>query len=81
MTIVFDKKAPKRAVNLSVNSDLLKKAKELKINLSATLENALTEVIKSKQREDWKQSNKEAINAYNKHVEDNGVFSSGIRTF
>ncbi len=81
MSIVFDEKAPKRAANLSVNSDLLKKAKDLEINLSATFENALTEVIKEKQREQWKQKNKDAINAYNKHVENNGVFSNGLRSF
>lgn len=32
---------PKRAANLSINGDLLNKAKELDINLSATLEHAL----------------------------------------
>ena len=81
MATIFDEKAPKRAANLSVNSDLLKRAKELKINLSATFEKALTEVIKAKQRANWKKANEEAINAYNKHVEDNGVFSSGLRSF
>ncbi len=81
MTVTYDESAPKKATNLSVNSDLLNKAKELKINLSATFENALTKLIKEKQKEKWLQSNKAAIKAYNKHVDKNGVFSKGIRSF
>ncbi|MBU2575917.1 type II toxin-antitoxin system CcdA family antitoxin [Patescibacteria group bacterium] len=81
MAIVFDESAPKKAANLSVNSDLLKKAKELKINLSATFENALTDLIREKQSENWKKSNKQAIKAYNTHVEKHGVFSKGMRSF
>ncbi len=81
MTTVFDESAPKKAANLSVNSDLLKKAKELKINLSATFEKALSDLIREKQSENWKKSNKQAIKEYNKHVEKHGVFSNGIRRF
>ncbi|WP_167374184.1 type II toxin-antitoxin system CcdA family antitoxin, partial [Bathymodiolus platifrons methanotrophic gill symbiont] len=38
MQHLYDYTAPKKAANLSLNSDLLKKSKELNINLSATLE-------------------------------------------
>ena len=38
----YDLNAPKRAANLRVNEDLLNKAKSLDINLSATLEKALS---------------------------------------
>ena len=41
MEPLFDLEAPKKATNLSVNSDLLKKSRALDINLSATLEQAL----------------------------------------
>ena len=41
MHTLYDYDAPKKAINLSLNSDLLKKAKLLKINLSATLEQTL----------------------------------------
>lgn len=81
MSTIFDESAPKKATNLSVNSDLLDKAKKMKINLSATFENALTELIKEKQKEQWIQSNKVSIKAYNKHVDKNGVFSKNVRSF
>ena len=41
MQALYDFDAPKKATNLSLNSDLLKKTKALNINLSATLEQAL----------------------------------------
>ena len=38
---VFDINAPKKPTNLSINIELLTEARQLKINLSATLEQAL----------------------------------------
>ena len=38
MLSAYDLEAPKKATNLSINSDLLKKAKALDINLSAPLD-------------------------------------------
>ncbi len=81
MNQVFDTQAPKKPTNVSVNSDLLTEAKKLKINLSATLETSLIEVVSAKQRELWKQQNKKAIKAYNQLVEENGVFSDELRPF
>ena len=71
----------KKPTNVSINSELLLKAKQLKINLSATLEAALIEVVNAKQRELWKCENESAIKAYNQMVESEGVFSDGLRSF
>lgn len=51
------------------------------INLSATLEQALIEALKKKQREQWLAENRKAIDAYNEHVEAHGVFSDDLRSF
>ncbi len=77
----FDIQAPKKPTNLSINSDLLLKARKLNINLSATLENELARQLQIKQREQWLQENADAIQAYNDFVENEGVFSDGIRSF
>jgi antitoxin CcdA len=77
----FDQQAPKKAANLSINSDLLAKARSLKINLSSTLEQALIVQVKNAQREQWKEENKEAIYALNKLSEENGLFSDSFREF
>lgn len=81
MNSAIDTLAPKKPTNVSINSDLLAKAKELKINLSATLETALTELVNARQRELWKQENRQAIEAYNQMVEEHGTFSDDLRSF
>lgn len=81
MHSLYDIQAPKRSANLSVNEDLLSKAREQNINLSATLEQALTLALQEKQRVQWLAENKAAIEAYNQHVEQQGVFSDGLRSF
>ncbi|MDP3785869.1 MAG: type II toxin-antitoxin system CcdA family antitoxin [Undibacterium sp.] len=78
---LYDQEAPKKPTNLSINNDLLRQARELDINLSATLEAALCEQLKEKQAQIWLQQNHEAIAAYNQSVDDDGVFSDGIRGF
>ena len=81
MQPIFNPQAPKKAANLSVNADLLSRARELNINLSATLEQALIRALEQRRREEWFVRNRDAIDAYNQHVEAHGVFSAGIRSF
>jgi antitoxin CcdA len=77
----YDLHAPRKPANLTINADLLRRARALKINLSATLERALVEEVRKQQREGWLQENREAIAAYNAEVAVHGAFSDGIRTF
>ncbi|MCY1282832.1 Post-segregation antitoxin CcdA [compost metagenome] len=81
MPAIYDQHAPKKPANLSINSDLLSKARSLDINLSATLEQALVEALKTRQRELWLEENRAAMAAYNQHIETEGVFSDGLRSF
>ncbi|HEU5135870.1 MAG TPA: type II toxin-antitoxin system CcdA family antitoxin [Steroidobacteraceae bacterium] len=71
----------KRATNVSVRSDLLAAAREAGINLSAALERALTEELAKVKRKKWRQENRDAIAAYNQHVEKHGTFSDDVRSF
>lgn len=81
MVHVFDSKAAKKPTNLSVNSDLLSRAREMKINLSATLEKALVVEIKNAEKEKWLKRNKKAISALNNLAEQRGLFSDSFREF
>ena len=81
MSSTFDTKAPRKAAKVTVNSDLLMKAREPRVNLFATLERALAEQVKARQRELWKQRNQDAIRAYNELVEAHGSFGDEIRSF
>ncbi|MBZ0144019.1 MAG: type II toxin-antitoxin system CcdA family antitoxin [Rhodocyclaceae bacterium] len=42
---------------------------------------ALDEALRKKLREQWLSENKAAMQAYNAHVEQHGVFSDGLRSF
>jgi antitoxin CcdA len=53
----------------------------LDINLSSSLEEALGEIVKRRLHEQWLSENREAIASYNEHVEANGVFGDGVRSF
>ncbi len=81
MPQLYDPKAPKKPTNLSVNSDLLSKARKSKINLSATLEHALAQQLRKTEREKWKIENQGAIEALNELVEKHGLFSDSFRNF
>ncbi len=81
MNPLFDSTASKKSANLSINADLLQKAKSLDINLSATLEAALVVEVKRLRAERWLKENKASLDAYNAYVEKHGVFSDGLRGF
>jgi len=81
MQPAYNPQAPKKATHLSINADLLSKARALDIKLSATLELALVAVLKQKQLERWLAENKVAMAAYNEHVEKHGVFSDVLQNF
>ncbi|GAB6904512.1 Post-segregation antitoxin CcdA [Desulfosarcina cetonica] len=80
-TLFYNPKAGKKATNVSINSDLLKQAKALKINLSKTLEDRLVELLAEEKQRAWKEETREAIEAYNRRIKAKGVFSDGLRRF
>jgi antitoxin CcdA len=75
MSLVYDVTAPKKATNISINSDLIQKAKAYKINLSKTLEQELDKLIRKKAEKEWLEENKEAIEVYNKRIENKGTIA------
>jgi len=75
----YDKSAKKKATTLSINSDLLAKVKELDINISATLQDALEDKLVEEKTKRWQKENKESIEKYNQYVEEHGVFGEEFR--
>ncbi len=73
--------AAKKSANLSINSDLLRQAKELNINLSQTLELQLIAIIRQANQSQWLEENRAALAEYNRRIESNGAFSDGLRRF
>jgi antitoxin CcdA len=80
-TAFYDISAPKKPTNVSINRDLLQQAKEHRINLSQALELRLAELLREQRQQQWLQENQEAVEAYNRRIEANGLFSDGVRRF
>jgi len=76
-----DASAPKRATNLSVNEELLRRARALGINLSRALEERLEEFVVEQEQARWLEANREAIEDYNRRIEVDGTFGDDVRRF
>jgi antitoxin CcdA len=64
----------KRAVNLSIDSELLDEAKAAGTNLSAALEKSLREDLGERRWKKWREDNREAIEASNAELDQNGMW-------
>lgn len=81
MRPAYDVTAPRKATNLTLNSDLLRQARALGINLSAELEQALAVLVATRREAQWREENRAAIAGYNAEVAEQGVFGDDVRCF
>lgn len=75
----YDLNAPKRATNVSVNSDLLRQAKELGVNVSALAERSLATLVGELKAQRWEKENALAIDAYNTAIAKSGLWNDEPR--
>jgi antitoxin CcdA len=73
--------SPKRATNLSLNAKVLDAARELGMNISATVDALLAEEVRKRCWARWNEDNKDAIAHYNARIEREGTFSQRIRQY
>ena len=73
--------SPKRATNLSLNAKMLDAARELGINLSATVDALLADEVRRRYWARWNEENKEAIAHYNARIAREGLPLAGYRSF
>jgi antitoxin CcdA len=71
----------KKAVNLSIDAELVAEAKATGTNMSALLEKALREELRERRWQKWREENREANEAYNRFVEEHGLLSDEWRNF
>ena len=64
----------KRAVNLSIDEEILAAAKAQGINLSETLQNELRKRTQEAREAKWREENRETIESYNRLIDRAGVF-------
>jgi antitoxin CcdA len=63
------------------DNDMREQAKALGLDPDAIADKAITEAVKRKRIEAWIEENKEAFAAHRKDIEENGLWSDGLRTF
>ena len=73
--------ADRRSTSLTLDRDLLDEAKELGVNISRAAEAGVLAAVKAERARRWKIDNAEAVAAYNKWIEENGIPLSQYRKF
>jgi len=63
----------KRAINLSLSSDVLEVAKEQGINISQVCDDHLREFVRREQARKWREDHADFVAAYNATVEAEGL--------
>lgn len=71
----------KARVNLTVSEELVREARAAGVNLSGALEEALTEKLRVARWSRWREENAQAVQSYNDHVAEHGVFGRRFRRF
>ncbi|MCT6592944.1 type II toxin-antitoxin system CcdA family antitoxin [Pantoea dispersa] len=75
------KAATRQNVNLSIDKELLNKARDAGMNLSRTLSMAIDEELRRYAASRWQEENAEGINTLNRIGEETGCFSENYRNF
>ena len=79
MRQVYDTQAAKRPVNLTMNGDLVEKARAEGLNLSALAEGAVSAELTRRARERWNAEIAEACAAHERYLAEYGSASDLLR--
>ena len=75
------KPGPKKAVNVSVDAEILQIAKEVGVNISKVTEDALRKATEPERIRRFREENKEFFESYNAYIERNGIFGEELLEF
>jgi antitoxin CcdA len=74
-------KAPKKATNLTLNTEVLAEARKLGINISKACDAFLESLVMQEKERLWKLENAKFISEYNQITEEEGLPLDKWRTF
>lgn len=74
-------RAPKKAVNLTIDAELAAEAKAAGTNMSAVLERALREELRERRWQLWREENRAATQSMNDFVERYGLWADKYRSW
>lgn len=81
MTRAQEKTSSRRATNVSLDSAHLAEARELGINVSQACERGLVATLAEERARRWKEENREAMESFNRYIEENGLPLEDYRLF
>ena len=73
--------AAKKAVHLSIDAELAAEAKAAGTNMSALLEKALREELRERGWRKWREDDRAALEAYDRHIEEDGLWANECPTW
>jgi antitoxin CcdA len=73
--------APKKPTNLSLNSKVLEKARELGMNVSQTVDTLLAAEVRRCYWQKWNEETTDAVAEYNARIASEGLPLTKYRTF
>ena len=65
--------AARKSTNLTVDSQLVAEARDLEINISRAAEDGISRAVAAEKARLWKIENREAIESWNRYVEEHGL--------
>lgn len=81
MQTVHTRRSGKKPTNLSLDSALLKEARELGINISRSAEAGIAEAVQWHRQQQWLEDNADALASSNAYVEAQGLPLARHRQF
>jgi antitoxin CcdA len=76
-----DAEGRKRPTNVSLSASLVDEARELGINISQACEDGLSAATKRERERRWLEENREAMESWNRYVEEHGLPLAKYRRF
>lgn len=71
----------RKSTNLSVDVQLIEEARDLDINISRAAEEGIARAVAHEKGRLWKIENRDAINSWNRYVDDHGLPLEDYRQF
>lgn len=71
----------KARTNVTVDRDLLERARDEGWSVSDVLSDALATRIRALETQRWQEDNRVALAAYTEDIEEHGIWSDSLRTF
>ncbi len=79
MRTIYDPKAPRRAVNLSLNADLIEKARAERLNLSSIAEAAIGRALAGAAADRFRREIAESVAEHAAYLDEYGSLGDAVR--